>query len=344
MSVKTMSRVWEHAQASGGALLVLLVLADHADDDGYAWPNRETLSQKARLKERQVINVLAALTQAGDLAYLPGDGRGRQSLYCVLSGLTPDERQQRIAQLPDKAEELIMHLQAGRAIVQQLHGRKGAKNAALPSERVQKVQPLPQQRVQDLHPLPSERVQKVHPFDAKGCNLQQKKGAMPIAESGVSTPDSSLIHHVIHGGGRSTTTEAESSTDAAGGGGGQTWYEESYRLLRSAQVFEANARRHAAHPPERIQRIIAEAQRRTDVISLAGWITNALNLIDPYAPEVPHETVSTRSRAAARRAERPAGSGPPPGVRTFTAADLVAWGLADPTDGDEPPDVPEVRT
>lgn len=340
-----MSRVWEHAQASGGALLVLLALADHADDEGYAWPNRETLSQKARLKERQVINVLATLTQAGDLAYLPGDGRGRQSLYCVLSGLSPEERQRRIAHLPDKAEELILNLQAGRAIVQQLRARKGAKNASFPPERVQKLHPLPQQRVQDLHPLPSERVQDLHPSDAKGCNLQQKKGAMPIAESGVGTPDPSLIHHVIHGGGRSTTTEADAATDAAGGGGGEPWYEESYRLLRSAQVFEVNARKHAAHPPERIRRVIAEAQARTNVVSLGGWITNALNLIDPYAPEeVFHETVSPRSRASGRRPERPAGSGPPPGVRTPTPADLVAWGLAEPTDGDEPPDVPNVRT
>ena len=38
MSVRVSSRVWESSAQSGGGLLMLLAIADFADDDGVAFP------------------------------------------------------------------------------------------------------------------------------------------------------------------------------------------------------------------------------------------------------------------------------------------------------------------
>ncbi len=65
MSIKVMSAVWEGAAADGGTLLVLLALADYANDQGVCWPSRASLAHKARLSERQVRRALAALRAAG---------------------------------------------------------------------------------------------------------------------------------------------------------------------------------------------------------------------------------------------------------------------------------------
>jgi hypothetical protein len=85
MSVKVMNHVWHHSRQSGGALLVLLAIADHASDDGgNAWPSLPTLALKARLSERQVVNVLHRLEGAGEIVIDRGRGRGRINHYRVV--------------------------------------------------------------------------------------------------------------------------------------------------------------------------------------------------------------------------------------------------------------------
>jgi hypothetical protein len=86
MSIKVMSRVWEGSRQSGGALLVLLAIADFADDDGLAFPSVRTLARKARLSERQVQRVLAELPAAGELVVRPGAGRQGAHLFRVTGG------------------------------------------------------------------------------------------------------------------------------------------------------------------------------------------------------------------------------------------------------------------
>ena len=61
-----MSRVWAHSQQKGGELLVMLALADFANDAGEAWPSIPVLSEKARLSARQTQRVLNTLEAAGE--------------------------------------------------------------------------------------------------------------------------------------------------------------------------------------------------------------------------------------------------------------------------------------
>src|SRR5918911_5044637 len=88
MSIKVMSRVWEESRQSGGALLVLLAIADFADDAGVAFPSIRTLARKARLSGRQVQRVIAQLVQDGELSVEAGQGRGGSHRYRVLTGAT----------------------------------------------------------------------------------------------------------------------------------------------------------------------------------------------------------------------------------------------------------------
>jgi len=81
-----MDRVWEHSQQSSGALLVLLAIADFANDDGVAFPSIGTLARKARLSERQVQRVIGELVAAQELDVTPGKGRAGSHLYRVTVG------------------------------------------------------------------------------------------------------------------------------------------------------------------------------------------------------------------------------------------------------------------
>lgn len=68
MSISIMSAVWQHAEQSGSALLMLLALADYANDDGVCWPKVGTLAQKTRLSQRQSIRLLMKLEADGEIA------------------------------------------------------------------------------------------------------------------------------------------------------------------------------------------------------------------------------------------------------------------------------------
>lgn len=83
MSVRVSSWVWEHAPASGGDLLMLLALADHArDDGGGAYPSVKTLAKKMRMTRRGAQLALRRLEGAGLI--LP-DGTGPRGTvsYCL---------------------------------------------------------------------------------------------------------------------------------------------------------------------------------------------------------------------------------------------------------------------
>jgi len=90
MSIKVMTEVWEHSQQEGGALLVLLALADHANDQGYCWPSVPTLAKKARLSERHIRRILSDLQNTGELEI---EARtGRSNYYRVITPRIGDDK------------------------------------------------------------------------------------------------------------------------------------------------------------------------------------------------------------------------------------------------------------
>jgi len=63
-----MARVWELSRHSGTHLLMMLAIADFADDDGNAYPAVATLATKCRMKERNARYLLQELAASGELA------------------------------------------------------------------------------------------------------------------------------------------------------------------------------------------------------------------------------------------------------------------------------------
>lgn len=84
MSVRTMARVWEFSQHKGNDLLMLLAIADFADDDGKAYPSVNTLAEKCRMLGRGANKVLAALRASGELEIRQNEGPKGTNLYRIV--------------------------------------------------------------------------------------------------------------------------------------------------------------------------------------------------------------------------------------------------------------------
>jgi hypothetical protein len=85
VSVAVMTWVFQHSQSTGNDRLVLLAIADRANDDGDdCWPSIPTLARKARCSERTVQRSIKSLAALGELAVEEGAGPHGVNRYRVL--------------------------------------------------------------------------------------------------------------------------------------------------------------------------------------------------------------------------------------------------------------------
>ena len=82
-----MNWVWEHSQTKNGARLVMLAIADCANDSGeQAWPSNAKLQDKTNLKERGVRDGIAACVALGELEVDYNAGPGGVNRYRIIMG------------------------------------------------------------------------------------------------------------------------------------------------------------------------------------------------------------------------------------------------------------------
>jgi DNA-binding MarR family transcriptional regulator len=87
MSIAIMSRVWAESQHKGSELLLLLAIADNANDQGVAYPSVRTLAKKTRLHPHHVKKLLRVLEASGELVTQVGAGpRGCNEYEVTLPG------------------------------------------------------------------------------------------------------------------------------------------------------------------------------------------------------------------------------------------------------------------
>lgn len=91
MSIDVMKRVWDHSQSRGTTRLVLLSLADRADEDGIAWPGIRNIAKRANIQDRQAQRALRALERAGELFTILNSSKYDTNHYFVTVGLTDAE-------------------------------------------------------------------------------------------------------------------------------------------------------------------------------------------------------------------------------------------------------------
>lgn len=83
MSIKAMTKVWDHSQQEGTRLLLMLALADYADDQGRSFPGIKTLAKKVRLDPRNVQRALRELEDAGEIKTITGVGFKGTNVYQI---------------------------------------------------------------------------------------------------------------------------------------------------------------------------------------------------------------------------------------------------------------------
>jgi hypothetical protein len=83
VSVEVMAWVWRHGPKEPTDRLVLLAVADHADEAGHAYPSMAGIAEKACLSERGARKIVRRLEAQGWLRVEVGGGRGGKSRYWV---------------------------------------------------------------------------------------------------------------------------------------------------------------------------------------------------------------------------------------------------------------------
>jgi hypothetical protein len=81
MSVYISAAVWRNSKASGTALLVLISLADQANDDGTCWPSVHNIAKRCRVDDRTVQRRLDELEHLGEITRERRDHRS--TIYTV---------------------------------------------------------------------------------------------------------------------------------------------------------------------------------------------------------------------------------------------------------------------
>jgi len=111
MSVKVMTAVWDHSRAKGSALLLLLAIADNANDYGLAWPGIETLAQRTRIGKRATIKQLEKLEKTGELMIYRRSGQHNH--YILNVNATDEMRAVAISALAAKLGESVEAIKSG---------------------------------------------------------------------------------------------------------------------------------------------------------------------------------------------------------------------------------------
>jgi DNA-binding transcriptional ArsR family regulator len=90
VSVKLMSAIFDSKTLAPTARLIMLALADHADDDGRCYPAMSRLCERTGLTDRAIQKNMKALVDDGFVTIHPNAGRAGSNLYIVTA--TPERR------------------------------------------------------------------------------------------------------------------------------------------------------------------------------------------------------------------------------------------------------------
>jgi len=104
---KVTTPVWDNSKAKGGDLLVLVAIADSADNEtGVAFPSIKYLAEKSRLTERAVQYAITRLKNMGELEVLQNTGKVNTFRVTLFTpNLSPNEEKKLIAQAEESAKQ-----------------------------------------------------------------------------------------------------------------------------------------------------------------------------------------------------------------------------------------------
>jgi hypothetical protein len=116
MSNKALNAVWDHSESKGGARLVLLAMADEANDDGLLTAYKRSqshLARKANVDPATVGRAVKTLEDMGEVAVIQrGTGRDSSDYRLTLPGLGEGTQDADPAPAPRDARPRTMRTQA----------------------------------------------------------------------------------------------------------------------------------------------------------------------------------------------------------------------------------------
>jgi hypothetical protein len=155
MSIAVMTRVWEQSKQRGSRLVLLLALADHANDDSVCWPGVARLAERARIERRSAQTIIRDLEDAGEVYVAVNAGRGNSNMYLVTLGLpmaqieatltrafgmTREEARRTATEVWARQNGVVQHTFLGQGDEpekMQADARKGERHNTPPAEKVQ---------------------------------------------------------------------------------------------------------------------------------------------------------------------------------------------------------------
>lgn len=95
MSLRAIEWAFTKSQSTGSARLVLLVLADHADQDGFCWPGWARIAHRTKCGRTTIARALNELEQSGEIQRVTRGGGFVSTKYRMLMPEDGPEEQER---------------------------------------------------------------------------------------------------------------------------------------------------------------------------------------------------------------------------------------------------------
>ena len=132
MSIRIMTAVWELVDITASETLLLISLADQANDDGVCWPSVGTIQRRTKLSERTVQGLLSKLRKKGYVSWT--ERSGHSNIYQLPISLIHNPRNSRPPQplrggqpLPPRSLQLLHPESNAVESIKNLRAREGSE-------------------------------------------------------------------------------------------------------------------------------------------------------------------------------------------------------------------------
>lgn len=147
MSVTAMAWAWKRPGLTSTEVLVLLALADHADDEGLCWPGQRGVAEKARMARPTVNVIIRRLQDKGALTVIQRtdrDGRKLANRYRLAIAETGGACQPALhtmsgSMTSDVSEDDISYQESSREPSEEPSRRESVPNGAAPTDLENKL-------------------------------------------------------------------------------------------------------------------------------------------------------------------------------------------------------------
>jgi hypothetical protein len=106
MSAKVVSFIFEHSKTVGSARVLMLAIADMANNDGECWPGRANLARRVNVSVRQITRLIQECERTGELSVISErrpNNEFENNRY-LIHGVAADQRITKARQPKPKAE------------------------------------------------------------------------------------------------------------------------------------------------------------------------------------------------------------------------------------------------